>query len=124
MVNNNIIYKVLGLGVILFGLYYLLNIDHKKGFDLVINTIKSDSYEGVVIEKYYDKANHNTPTLVLSSNRIITLYGEQYSQINLNDSVSKKNKSTTLYVFKKDKKIEIDLKAYIENLKKNSDIKN
>lgn len=124
MENNNIIYKILGVGVLLFGLYYLLNIDHKKGFDLVINTIKSDSYEGVVIEKYYDKENHNNPTLVLSSNRIITLYGEQYSQIDLKDSVSKKINSTTLYVFKKDKKIGIDLKGYIETLKEDKDIKN
>lgn len=120
MKNNSIIYKVLGVGIIFFGLYYLLTIDQKKGFDLVLNTIKSDYYEGVVIDKYYDKENHNNPTLVLSSNKSITLYGEQYSLININDSISKKKNSTLLYVFKKDGIIKIDLKEYIESLKKDS----
>jgi hypothetical protein len=77
MEKYNVIYKILGVLVLSFGLYYLLTIDTKKGFDMVLNTIKSDFYEGVVIDKYYDKENHNNPTLVLSSNRKITVYGEQ-----------------------------------------------
>ncbi|MBN8643481.1 MAG: hypothetical protein J0L86_16840 [Flavobacteriales bacterium] len=117
MRNDCKICKVFGIVVIFFGFFYLLTIDYKKGFDLVLKTIKLDSYEGIVIDKYYDKKNHNNPTLILSTNRSITLYGEQYSQINLNDSLSKKKNSTKLYVFKKDRIIVIDLKEYIETLK-------
>ncbi len=115
MKKNNIIYSILGFSVLFFGLYYLLNINPKKGWDLVINSIKTDSYNGKVVDKYYDRKDHNSPTLVLSSNRKITLDGRQYYQISLNDSVSKKNNSTMLYVYKKDKIIEIDLIQFIKN---------
>ena len=55
---------------------------------------------------------------VISSGKKISLYGQQWDKMKIGDSLSKKLNTTTIEVFKKDKVIQIDLRAYIEHLKK------
>ena len=111
-------YEVSGACILFLGFYYLSNYDYTKTYDGVLIGIKSDKYEGLIVEKYYDEKNHNDPTIILSNNKILTFYDDEYKQLDLNDSISKKKNSTILYVFKKNNTIKIDLKTNIEFLKK------
>ncbi len=101
----------------LCGFFWVINTDENESFEKVIKVIEKDEYNGIVTEKFIDNQNHNNPTIILSNKRKITLYGQQYDEINVGDSLSKKINSGILEVFKKDTVIRIDQRKHIETLK-------
>lgn len=79
--------------------FYLFDNESSFRERLIIN-VKNEVYEGVVIKKYYDKENHNTPMIVFSNNQKTPIYGQFYSQIKNKDSVVKKKGDTKVFVYR------------------------
>ena len=105
------------VAILMAGIFLLiLNTNQNESFENVIRVIEKDEYYSKVTKKYMDNKNHNDPTIVLSSGKKITLYGEQYALINVGDSLSKKKNTGILEVYKKDTIIKIDQRKYIETL--------
>jgi hypothetical protein len=117
MKNTNL-YKGISIVLIIIFFAFILNINQNDSWDKVIKVIEKDEYHGIITDKFIDKENHNDPTIILSSGKKISLYGQQWDKMKIGDSLSKKLNTTTIEVFKKDKVIQIDLRAYIEHLKK------
>jgi hypothetical protein len=114
--NNKYLFGIV-IALMLCGFFWVINTDENESFEKVIKVIEKDEYDGIVTEKFIDNENHNNPTIILSSNRKISLYGNHYDEINVGDSLSKKINSGILEVFKKDTVIRIDQRKYIETLK-------
>lgn len=119
MKNMNL-YKGVAIVLIIIFFAFILNINQNDSWDKVIKVIEKDEYHGIVTDRFIDTENHNDPTIVLSSGKKISLYGEQWDKIKIDDSLSKKLNTTIIEVFKKDKVIQIDQRAYIEHLKRNN----
>jgi hypothetical protein len=114
--NNKYLFGIV-IALMLCGFFWVINTDENESFEKVIKVIEKDEYNGIVTEKFIDNQNHNNPTIILSNKRKITLYGQQYDEINVGDSLSKKINSGILEVFKKDTVIRIDQRKHIETLK-------
>lgn len=88
------------LFIIFLGIRFYL-FDNKSSFrERLIESLKNEVYEGIVIKKYYDKENHNTPMIVFSNNHEAPVYGQFYSQIQNKDSVVKKKGDTRIFVYR------------------------
>lgn len=111
------LYKGISIVLIIF-IVFILNINQNDCWDKVIKVIEEDEYHEKITDKFIDTENHNDPTIILSSGKKISFYGQQWDKMKIGDSLSKKLNTTTVEVFKKDKVIQIDQKAYIELLKK------
>ena len=96
--------------------FWIINTDQNESFEKTIKVIENDEYSAKVIKMFYDKKNHNTPTIVLSNEKTISLYGQQYALVEIGDSLSKKKNTGILEVFKKDTVLKIDQRKYIESL--------
>ena len=72
------------------------------GFDKQsYNNILKMEYNGIVIEKFYDKPNHNTPTLKLDSGYKFGISDKHYNIVQLSDSLYKNKNSVYAYVVRK-----------------------
>ena len=111
LINGMIFILMLGI------FFWVINIDENESFEKLIRVIEKGEYHGIVTKRFIDNENHNTPTIVLTNQKRITLYGQQYDEINIGDSLSKKTNTSVLEVFKKDTVIKIDQRKYIETLK-------
>lgn len=114
------LYKGFAIVLIIIFFAFILNINQNDSWNKVIKVIEKDEYYGIVTDRFIDAENHNGPTIVLSSGKKISLYGQQWDKIKIGDSLSKKLNTTIIEVFKKDEIIQIDQRAYIEHLKRNN----
>lgn len=117
MENTNL-YKGISAIILILIFIFVLKSKDNDGWDKVIKVIEQDEYYGKVNEKFIDTKNHNTPIVRLLPKKEISLYGQQWELIDVGDSISKRLNTTVIQVFKRDKVITIDQKAYIETLKK------
>jgi hypothetical protein len=116
MKNTNLYIGIVVVFIIAFFILIMKTNDN-QGWDNVIKAIEKDEYYGIVKDKFIDTKNHNTPIVVLASGKKITLYGQQWSRIDIGDSLSKRRKSTIIEVIKPNELVKIDQKAYLEHLK-------
>lgn len=117
MENTNLYKGIVFFLIIVIVIFVINSKNTSDGWEEVIKVIEKDEYYGKVTGKFIDKKNHNTPIIVLSTNKQISLYGHQWDKIMIGDSLSKKLHTTTIEVFKKNQMLEIDQKKYIESLK-------
>lgn len=118
MENTNLYKGIVFILLIVAVIWIVSSKRNNDGWDSVIKVMENDEYCGKVTQKIIDKQNHNTPIIVLSTDKKISLYGNQWDLISIGDSISKKLNTTIIEVFKKDTLLKINQKEYIENLKK------
>jgi cell division protein YceG involved in septum cleavage len=96
--NSKIILGIMiGLIFLLIILLYKLGYFENKRRDEVLN----QNYKAVVILKFYDKPNHNTPKIKLSNGKVLIDYWhwrKQKVEIKVGDSLIKEKMSTNLLV--------------------------
>lgn len=83
-----------------------------------LRNIREDNFQGFVIDKNYDKNNHNSPMIYLRNKTKIAVFGEFWSQIKIGDSLEKKKGETIITVYRNNLKFILDNKAIIDSFKK------
>ena len=103
--------------IILFFKFFILNTDEKSLEDSLKN-IKEENFKGFVIDKNYDKDNHNSPTIYFKDKTKITVFGEFWSKIMIGDSLEKKSGETIITVYRNNEKFILDNKDIINSFNK------
>lgn len=83
-----------------------------------LRNIREENFQGFVIDKNYDKNNHNSPMIYLRNKTKIAVFGEFWSQIKIGDSLEKKKGETIITVYRNNLKFLLDNKAIIDSFKK------
>jgi len=83
-----------------------------------LKNIREENFQGFVIDKNYDKNNHNSPMIYLRDKTKIAVFGEFWSQIKIGDSLEKKKGETIITVYRNNVKFILDNKDVINDLKK------
>lgn len=124
--SNSQLKKILQIVVILFILiiciWEIFYNDKKSFYDKSFENILNENYTGYVIEKYYDKQNHNSPTIVLNHTKI-AVFGDFWGEILVGDSIDKKKGEYSITVYKKNDTLILDNKKIIEEIKKDKNLK-
>ncbi|MET2996892.1 hypothetical protein [Flavobacterium columnare] len=102
---------IIAVILVFFDLFYNTK---ERFYKNLIESIKKENYKGFVIDKYYDRENHNDPILLLKNGEKISVYGIIWSEINIGDSIVKNNGDIILTIFTKDKKNIYNIKNLVD----------
>lgn len=80
-----------------------------------LRNIREENFQGFVINKNYDKNNHNSPMIYLRNKTKIAVFGEFWSQIKIGDSLEKKKGETIITVYRNNMKFILDNKDSIDS---------
>ena len=111
---------VLNIGTIMLALFlvykFVVISSREQLLDDSLKNIKEESFQGFVIDKNYDKNNHNSPMIYLINKTKIAVFGEFWSQIKIGDSLEKKKGETIITVYRNNMKFTLDNKDIINSL--------
>lgn len=114
--NNK--FQIIGIALFI-GLFVYLRTTLEVNEDFysdMLSLRKDGEYSGIVMRKYIDSSNHNTPKLNLP-NISVSIVNKFWDKISVGDSISKHKGEYFITVYKPDgKTIKLDYKKYFENL--------
>lgn len=85
-------------------------------YERSLKDIMHDHYNGVVVKKYIDGNNHNSPMLVFSDKKQIAMFDQFYAIIQIGDSVVKEKASTKILVYRNNSKFILDNKDVLKEM--------
>ena len=113
---------ILSIGTIILAFFlvykFVVISSREQLLDDSLRNIREENFQGFVIDKNYDKNNHNSPMIYLRNKTKIAVFGEFWSQIKVGDSIEKKKGETIISVYRDDVKFTLDNKDVINDLKK------
>ena len=113
---------ILSIGTIILAFFlvykFVVISSREQLLDDSLRNIREENFQGFVIDKNYDKNNHNSPMIYLRDKTKISVFGEFWSQIKVGDSLEKKKGETIISVYRDDVKFTLDNKDVINDLKK------
>jgi hypothetical protein len=113
---------ILSIGTSIFTIFliykFLILNTNEKLLDVSLKNIQEENFHGFVIDKNYDKDNHNSPTICLKDKTKIAVFGEFWSRIMIGDSLEKKSGETIITVYRNNEKFTLDNKDIIDSLKR------
>ena len=113
---------ILSIGTIILAFFlvykFVFMSSREQLLDGSLRKIREENFQGFVIDKNYDKNNHNSPMIYLRDKTKIAVFGEFWSQIKVGDSLEKKKGETIISVYRDDVKFTLDNKDVINDLKK------
>ena len=113
---------ILSIGTIILAFFlvykFVVISSREQLLDDSLRNIREENFQGFVIDKNYDKNNHNSPMIYLRNKTKIAVFGEFWSQIKVGDSLEKKKGETIISVYRDDVKFTLDNKDVINDLKK------
>ncbi len=113
--------KALNIGIVIFAVFLFIKsfiIDTpKKRLDDSLRNIKEQSFEGYVIDKGFEKFNHNAGMIYLSNKTKFCPFGQFWAQIKIGDSVVKKKGETIITVYRNKEKFILDNKDIMDSWK-------
>ncbi|MBP7469998.1 MAG: hypothetical protein KA782_02765 [Flavobacterium sp.] len=113
---------ILSIGTIILAFFlvykFVVISSREQLLDDSLRNIREENFQGFVIDKNYDKNNHNSPMIYLRDKTKIAVFGEFWSQIKVGDSLEKKKGETIISVYRDDVKFTLDNKDVINDLKK------
>ena len=113
---------ILSIGTIILAFFlvykFVVISSREQLLDDSLRNIREENFQGFVIDKNYDKNNHNSPMIYLRDKTKIAVFGEFWSKIKVGDSLEKKKGETIISVYRDDVKFTLDNKDVINDLKK------
>jgi hypothetical protein len=113
---------VFSIGAIMLAIYLIYKFvvisSEEQLLDGSLRNIREENFQGFVIDKNYDKNNHNSPMIYLRNKTKIAVFGEFWSQIKIGDSLEKKKGETIITVYRNNMKFTLDNKDIINTLNK------
>ena len=92
----------LSIGTIMLAIFlvykFVIISSGEQLLDVSLKNIRQENFQGFVIDKNYDKNNHNSPMIYLRNKTKIAVLGEFWSQIKIGDSLEKKKGETIITV--------------------------
>jgi hypothetical protein len=113
---------ILSIGTVIFVLFliykFLIVSTREKLLDDSLKNVREEIFQGYVIDKNYDKDNHNSPMIYLKNKTKIAVLGEFWAEIKIGDSLVKKRGETIIAIYRGDKKFTLDNKDIFDSLKR------
>jgi hypothetical protein len=113
---------ILSIGTIMLVIFlvykFVVTSSGEQLLDVSLKNIRQENFQGFVIDKNYDKNNHNSPMIYLRNKTKIAVLGEFWSQIKIGDSLEKKKGETIITVYRNNLKFTLDNKDIVNSLKK------
>jgi len=103
--------------IFLFIMAFFIDTD-KKRFEESIKNIEEENFQGYVIDKGFEKFNHNASMTYLSNNRKFAVFGQFWAEIKIGDSLVKKKGETIITVYRNKEKLVLDNKDVMNSWKK------
>ncbi|HQZ23814.1 MAG TPA: hypothetical protein PLD18_00800 [Flavobacterium sp.] len=111
---------ILSIGTIILAFFlvykFVFMSSREQLLDGSLRKIREENFQGFVIDKNYDKNNHNSPMIYLRNKTKIAVFGEFWSQIKIGDSLEKKKGETIITVYRNNMKFTLDNKDIINSL--------
>lgn len=113
---------ILKIGTIILAFFLIYKFvvisSREQLLDCSLKNISQENFHGFVIDKNYDKNNHNSPMIYLRNKTKIVVMGEFWSEIRIGDSLVKKKGETIITVYRNNVKFILDNKDIINSLNK------
>lgn len=113
---------ILSIGTIMLAFFFVYKFvgirSEKQLLNVSLKNIRDENFQGFVIDKNYDKNNHNSPMIYLRNKTKIAVFGQFWSQIKIGDSLEKKKGETIITVYRNNMKFTLDNKEIINSLNK------
>lgn len=113
---------ILNVVIILFAVFlfirsFFIETDQKI-FEGGLKNIQDEQFHGVVIDKKFEKFNHNASMIYLNNNTKVAIFGEFWTKVNIGDSVVKKKGETFWTVYRNNQKFTLENKDILDKFKK------
>lgn len=113
---------ILNVAMILFAVFLFTRSffieTNQKRFEGGLKNIQEEQFQGVVIEKKFEKFNHNASMIYLNNNTKVAIFGEFWTKVNIGDSVVKRKGETIWTVYRNNQKFTLDNKDILDKFKK------
>lgn len=103
--------------VLLFIRSFFIETDQKR-FEGGLKNIQEQQFQGVVIDKKFEKFNHNASMIYLNNNIKVAIFGEFWPKVNIGDSVVKKKGETFWTIYRNNQKFTLENKDILDKFKK------
>ena len=120
--SNKQLKNILNISISLFAVFifvksFIMDTNRSK-YERSLKNIREQSFEGIVIDKGFEKFNHNAAMIYLSNNRKFAVFGEFWAEIKIGDSLVKKKGETIITVYRNKEKLVLDNKDVMNSWKK------
>ncbi|KAF2509375.1 hypothetical protein EYY60_13420 [Flavobacterium zhairuonense] len=102
--------------IFLFVRSFIIDTD-KKRHNNGLKSIKEESFQGVVVDKGFEKLNHNASMIYLNDETKFAVFGQFWPKIKIGDSVVKKSGETIITVYRNNEKFILDNKEIFDSFK-------
>jgi co-chaperonin GroES (HSP10) len=114
--------NILNISISLFAVFlfvksFIIDTNRSK-YERSLKNIREQSFEGIVIDKGFEKFNHNASMIYLSNNRKFAVFGQFWAEIKIGDSLVKKKGETIITVYRNKEKFVLDNKDVMNSWKK------
>lgn len=113
---------ILNIGITIFAVFlfvksFVMDTDRSK-YEKSLKNIQEQSFEGIVIDKSFEKFNHNAAMIYLSNETKFSTFGQFWTKIKIGDSIVKKKGETVITVYRNNEKFMLDNKEILKSWKK------
>lgn len=120
--SNKQLKNILNISISLFAVFifvksFIMDTNRSK-YERSLKNIREQSFEGIVIDKGFEKFNHNASMIYLSNNRKFAIFGQFWAEIKIGDSLVKKKGETIITVYRNKEKLVLDNKDVMNSWKK------
>jgi len=120
--SNKQLKNILNISISLFAVFifvksFIMDTNRSK-YERSLKNIREQSFEGIVIDKGFEKFNHNASMIYLSNNRKFAVFGQFWAEIKIGDSLVKKKGETIITVYRNKEKLVLDNKDVMNSWKK------
>ncbi|WP_440066812.1 HAD hydrolase family protein [Tenacibaculum discolor] len=89
----------------------------EKSYEKIKTMLKEQSFAGIITKKTRDKNNHNNALVIFDNGKKLVLFEQTYSQLEVNDSIVKKQNDLHIEVYRKGIKKIINLNEILDYYK-------
>jgi len=120
--SNKQLKNILNISISLFAVFifvksFIMDTNRSK-YERSLKNIREQSFEGIVIDKGFEKFNHNASMIYLSNNRKFAIFRQFWAEIKIGDSLAKKKGETIITVYRNKEKLVLDNKDVMNSWKK------
>ncbi|KIO53376.1 hypothetical protein [Flavobacterium hibernum] len=113
---------ILNIGIIIFAVFlfvksFIMDTSRSR-YEKALKNIQEQSFQGIVVDKGFEKFNHNAAMIYLSDETKFSPFGQFWAKIKIGDSIVKKKGETIITVYRKNKKTILDNKEILDSWKK------
>lgn len=113
---------ILNIGIIIFVVFlfvksFIMDTSSSR-YEKALKNIQEQSFQGIVIDKGFEKFNHNAAMIYLSNETKFSPFGQIWAKIIIGDSIVKKKGETIITVYRNNKKMILDNKEILDSWKR------